>query len=118
MQMQFLISVKPVFDGILATFQRQEPLIHVLHDECLQLARKLMLRFMKSEVAELNSKKLVQVDMQSTDLPLPDSRMEIGEQTRTTLSTFEPKQQNIPLQGQQQQRLLSNVCHSTWFQRS
>lgn len=99
MQMQFLISVKPVFDGILATFQRQEPLIHVLHDECLQLARKLMLRFMKSEVAELNSKKLVQVDIQSTDLQLPNSRMEIGEQTRTTLSTLEPNQQKIPLQG-------------------
>ena len=79
MQMQFLISVKPVFDGILSTFQHQEPLIHVLHDECLQLARKLMLQFMKSEVAKLNSRKLVQVRMQSTDLQLPNSRMEIGE---------------------------------------
>lgn len=42
-QVLFLISVKPVFDGILATFQRQEPLIHVPHDKCLQLARKLLL---------------------------------------------------------------------------
>ena len=80
-QMQFLISVKPVFDGILATFQRQEPLIHILHDECLQLARKLMLRFLKSEVADNSSKKLAQVDVQNTDHQLPDSRMEIGEQT-------------------------------------
>ena len=58
-----------------------------------------MLQFMKSEVAELNSKKLVQVDMQSTDLQLPNSRIEIGEQTFTTLSTLEPNQQKIPLQG-------------------
>ena len=58
-----------------------------------------MLQFMKSEVAELNSKKLVQVDVQSTDLQLPNSRMEIGEQTCTTLSTLEPNQQKIPLQG-------------------
>ena len=97
--MQFVISVKPVFNGILVTFQREEPLIHVLHDECLQLARKLMLRFMKCEVAELNSKKLVHVDVQSTDLQLPNSRMEIGEQTRRTLSTIESNQKKIPLRG-------------------
>ena len=96
-QMQFLISVKPVFDGILTTFQRQEPLIHVLHDECLQLVRKLMLRFLKSEVAENSSKKIVQVDVQSAALQLSDSRMEIGEQTSKTLSTLQPNQHKIPL---------------------
>ena len=38
--MKFLISVKPLFDGIRATFQRRELIIHVLQDECLQLAKK------------------------------------------------------------------------------
>lgn len=41
----------------------------------------------------------MQVRMQSTDLQLPNSRMEIGEQTPTTLSTLEPNQQKIPLRG-------------------
>ena len=63
------------------------------------IGKKAELRFIKSEVAELNSKKLVQVDVQSTDLQLPNSRMEIGQKTRRTLSTLEPNQQKIPLRG-------------------
>ena len=98
-QMHFLISVKPVFDGILGTFQRQEPLIHILHNECLQLVKRLMLRFLKSEVADTNSKKLVQLDVQKSDHQLPDSRMEIGEQTRKMLSTLQPNHQKIALSG-------------------
>ena len=99
MQMQFLISVKPVFDAILSTFQRQEPLIHVLHDECVQLVRKLMLRFLKPEVVDGSSKKLAQVDVQNVDNQLSGSRMEVGEETRRTLSTLQANQQKIPLLG-------------------
>ena len=79
-QMQFLIQCEAsIFDGILATFQHQELLIHVLHDQCLHLERKLMLPFLKSEVAESSSKKIAQVDMQSTDLQSQSShnKMEI-----------------------------------------
>ena len=97
--MHFLISVKPVFDGILGTFQRQEPLIHILHNECLQLVKRLMLRFLKSEVVDTNSKKLVQLDVQKSDHQLPDSRMEIGEQTHKMLSTLQPNHQKIALSG-------------------
>ena len=99
MQMQFLISVKPVFNVILSTFQRQEPLIHVLHDECVQLVRKHMLRFLKSEVVDGSSKKLAQVDVQNVDNQLSGSRMEVGEETRRTLSTLQANQQKIPLLG-------------------
>lgn len=97
--MHFLITVKPVFDGILSTFQCQEPLIHILHNKCLLLVKRLVLRFLKPEIADNNSKKLLQLDVQKSDHQLPDSRMEIGELTHKILSILPPSYQKIALRG-------------------
>ena len=48
-QIQFLISIGPVFEAFLTSFKKQEFLIHILHTESCDLVKILMLRFMKQE---------------------------------------------------------------------
>jgi hypothetical protein len=49
-EIHFVISVGQVFTDFSKTFQKEEPLIHLLYDELNNLAKVLMNRFIKSEV--------------------------------------------------------------------
>ncbi|PFX23157.1 hypothetical protein AWC38_SpisGene12315 [Stylophora pistillata] len=90
------------WESICSYFLKELPkelLIHILHNECLQLVKRLMLRFLKPEIADNNSKKLLQLDVQKSDHQLPDSRMEIGKPTRKIPCTLPPSYHKISLKG-------------------
>ena len=97
LQFHFSISVKQVFDRILGFMQRQEPLIHLLHDECLQLIKTLMQRFLKKKATEKSCRDLLKLDLKSEELQLPSRDMEIGETTRRMLAKLPSDQQKRPL---------------------
>ena len=48
--MHFLISVASILSKYLLIFQKDEPLIHILHTECVSLLQQLMGRFLKADV--------------------------------------------------------------------
>ena len=49
-EIAFLISIKPIFDAFMTKFQREEPVIHMLHPNCEKLLKTTMARLMKSKV--------------------------------------------------------------------
>ena len=51
-QLHFLKSVCIIYTSFLKLFQKREPLIHLLHDECSQLLKVMLGRFIKMEVLE------------------------------------------------------------------
>ena len=84
-QMNFLISLEPLYDRFLKLFQREDPLIHILYSEMKDLMRGFMLRFLKSSIvsAQNTGKKLLEVDVEEKDNQLSD--MEIGQSTKSLL---------------------------------
>ena len=49
-QMEFLISIKPIFDEFLTKFQKEEPMIHLLYPNCEKLLKLTIGRLMKNNV--------------------------------------------------------------------
>ena len=49
-QLQFIADVASVFSTFVQLFQREGPMIHVLHSALCELIQKLLLRFVKVEV--------------------------------------------------------------------
>ena len=49
-QMEFLISIKPIFDEFLTKFQKEEPMIHLLYPNCEKLLKLTIGRLMKNKV--------------------------------------------------------------------
>ena len=49
-QMEFLISIKPIFDEFLTKFQKEEPMIHLLYPNCEKLLKLTIGRPMKNKV--------------------------------------------------------------------
>ena len=65
----FLLSIKPVFDEFMTKFQRQEPMIHLLHPNCEKLLITTMARLMKSKVhTDKKGKALKEVDVEDLSL--------------------------------------------------
>lgn len=48
-EVEFLISIKPIFDSFMTKFQAEEPMIHLLYSNCEKLLKLAMGRLMKSE---------------------------------------------------------------------
>ena len=46
-ELEFLIKLEPLFDRLLKLFQKEEPLIHVLHEGMVELIKCFMRRFKK-----------------------------------------------------------------------
>ena len=86
-QLHFLQNLEPLFTPFLALFQREEPLIHVLHDQLSELVRKIMKRFLKQTVVqEKSGKALISIDVDLAENILDGQKeMEIGEPTARTL---------------------------------
>ena len=84
-QMNFLISLEPLYDKFLKLFQREDPLIHILYSEMKDLLRAFMLRFLKNSVvsAQNTGKKLHEVDVEEKNSQLSD--MEVGQSTKALL---------------------------------
>ena len=82
-QLYFVQSLDDIFNPFLTLFQREEPLVHILHDEMSQLVRTLLLRFLKPSVIEQKTGKgLLSVDIFKTENQLPLDRIEVGGPTR------------------------------------
>ncbi|KAH6924087.1 hypothetical protein HPB50_011258 [Hyalomma asiaticum] len=63
-KMLFLRSTAELFIGFQAIFQRQEPLIHIVYSESVNLVRKLLSRFMRHNAySSLNGAQLKQLDV-------------------------------------------------------
>ena len=48
-EIEFLISIKPIFDQFLTRFQKEEPVTHLLHSNCEKLLKTAMERLMQSK---------------------------------------------------------------------
>lgn len=83
-ELRFLESVANVFQPFLTFFQREEPLIHVMHEQVCELLRKIMSRYMK--VDSLSSEDLSTVNCKATENFLDYAEMDIGVASKELLS--------------------------------
>jgi len=83
-QLHFLKSVCIVFTRFLKLFQKVEPLIHLLYNECHQLLLIMMRRFLKLEVIEGKAgESLVEIDFELATNQLVE--IDIGTNTKKAL---------------------------------
>ena len=72
-QMEFLVSVKPLFDEFLTRFQKEEPMIHKLYPGCEKLLKVAMSRMFKSEVYQsVEGRNLLHIDLDDVSLYLEE----------------------------------------------
>lgn len=72
-QMEFLVSVKPLFDEFLTRFQKEEPMIHKLYPGCEKLLKVAMSRMLKSEVYQsVEGRNLLHIDLDDVSLYLEE----------------------------------------------
>ena len=103
MQLHFHQNVEPLFILFLTLLQREEPLIHVLHDQRCALGHRIMMSFLKqSVVGEIPGKYLLCLDVDNPDNRLKhDRKREIGGLTSKTLKK---------LRQEQQERAIMDMC--------
>ena len=85
--MHFLASLEDIFNSILSRFQREEPLIHILYDQLLEMVRILMLRFLVPfAVGDKRGQQFLKVDLSEPSHQLSDDKIipgTVGKSTRT-----------------------------------
>ena len=99
-EMAFLESVKPLFDGFLTAFLVEGPLIHMLCPSLVNMLRQIMYRFIKPELVQgKNGTELAQTDVKKADNQLPDERLNIGVKAKDYLKNLSPLQKNECIVG-------------------
>ena len=89
-QMEFLVSVKPLFDEFLTRFQKEEPMIHKLYPGCEKLLKVAMSRMLKSEVYQsVEGRNLLHIDLDDVSLYLEREGFCEGSRHKSTTSTGE-----------------------------
>ena len=69
--MEFLISVKPIFDEFLTKFQKEEPMIHLLYQNCKKLLKLTIGRLMKNKVyKDKRGEDLKKVNVEKVEMQL------------------------------------------------
>ena len=97
-ELVFLIELEPLFKRFLKLFQKEEPLIHLIHEEMVELIKSFMRRFLKSDCFENKScSSLEKLDVSKLENQLPEKKIELGEYTRTTLHTIKSDKQKLPV---------------------
>lgn len=99
-QLNFLVHASIPFEKFLKRFQKEEPLIHVLHEEMCVLIRSLLGRFVK--ICEIGSKpieELIQMKFPSSCLQLNNAELDVGSKTREVLDKIPSQMQTIILNG-------------------
>ena len=82
----FLISVASIFSKYLLIFQKDEPLVHILHTEYVSLLQQLMRRFLKAGIFSGKSgNEYPQIQLGHKN-QVEDSNLEIGDKTRSHFS--------------------------------
>ena len=96
--MNFIASVT-LFEIFMLNFQNDEPKIHVLYEQMVDLVKTFLLRFMKGEAVEaVQSYKLSTLDL-ARHSQLPDGDLVIGQPTRRELKKLKEDKQKAELLG-------------------
>ena len=70
-EIEFIISIKPLFDGFMTKFQMEEPMIHMLYPSSVKVLKTAMSRLMKGKVyTEKYGAALKQVNVEDVELQL------------------------------------------------
>ena len=98
-QLQFIADVTSVFSTFVQLFQREGPMIYVLHSALFELIQKLLLRFVKVEVmGKKNGKRLCEIDVNDVENMRTLETFEVEEATMKAVSTIKK----------------SSICLSFW----
>ena len=69
-EIEFIITVKPLFE-FMTKFQKEEPMIHLLHPNCEKLLKTVMGRLLKSKAyTEKKGRALMDIDVGNVQLQL------------------------------------------------
>ena len=96
-KMHFLISVADIFNSFLVNFQKEEPLIHILYDQFVSILKMFLGRFIKQEA--LNQTDLLKLNLDSSDIQLGDTGIEIGEETRKACASLSADKKKMFMLG-------------------
>ena len=98
-QLCFLESLEQVFNLFLTLFQKEEPLVHILHDQLSELVCPVSHPpVLVSESAASGYKQLLSVDLSKPEKQLSDQNLVVGESTRSSaLMKMKPEQQKGPI---------------------
>lgn len=92
-QMQFIIDVAPILNQFLKQFQRADPLIHLLYHEVNCLVRRLLLRFVKTDIVGTKmGNDLALIDLSDATNLRDVEDMEIGEATKCSIQKLKAEQ--------------------------
>ena len=98
-QLNFLASAVPLFEDFLLNFQHDEPQIHILYEQMINLVRTFLLRFVKGDVVKsVSAPGLKKLDV-SRKNQLSDGELTLGEPTRAELKKLSANQQKAALLG-------------------
>lgn len=85
--LNFIAFVASNLTPFLTLFQKDEPLVHVLHEKLNELVRTLMLKFMKADiVGTKEGKDLVNIQCDAADNWRPVNSMDVGNGTNKALA--------------------------------
>ena len=74
-EIEFIISTKPLFDDFMTKFQMEEPVIHMLYPNSVKLLKTAMSRVMKSKVCtEKSGVALKQAHVEDVELQLKNDQ--------------------------------------------
>ena len=97
-RLQFLKSVGSLFTKFLTHMQSDQPLIHLLYDELVELVKSLMARFVKPKLIEgVHGYSLPRIDLSELDNLLSLETMKIGAETEEALRDPKLKKEDISL---------------------
>lgn len=73
LEMEFIKSIKPLFDDFLTKFQKEEPMVHLLSPSCQNLLKGVMGRLLKSTTfSGKEGKDLKSIPAEDVSTHLPD----------------------------------------------
>ena len=85
--LEFLSDLCPILESYLALFQKEGPLVHVLHNKINELLRSVMLKYLKEScVNTLEGKDLVAIDIDNSENFRPIKDLDIGVGARKAIS--------------------------------
>ncbi|KAL3188465.1 hypothetical protein MRX96_003435 [Rhipicephalus microplus] len=90
-KMLFLRNTAELLSEFQTVFQKEEPLVHIVHSKCIGLVRKLLSRFMKHEAyCNLFGNELKQLDVGSPEWL--KQVLEIGSDTEKEMRNWDPQE--------------------------
>jgi len=94
--LQFVVYISTTLTPFIKLFQKDEPLVHILHDKANELTRICLRLFLKAEVvAEKEGAALHAIDCDKGNNWLQSRDMEIGSRTKRTLAVLPDDKKKI-----------------------